>query len=210
MGLDLVEWLMAVEERFQLHIPDERAAKMKTLGDAVDVVAETWSRQTSGFCASQRVFHQLRGVSRQPRRRVRPEHSIHEALAGVELRAMAQALALRLPFAAPGWLLPAQAGALTIGAMVGLAHGGWPALPLAAAGVGLAALASSRAEELPRTTMGEFVGATVRLNAGRLLARGARWNRTDAVASIFEATRAQFGDIELSEATRLVDLSPDG
>lgn len=39
-SLDVVELLMALEEEFDLEIPDEDAEKIQTVGDAVDYVRE--------------------------------------------------------------------------------------------------------------------------------------------------------------------------
>jgi acyl carrier protein len=40
-SLDIVELVMALEEEFGVSIPDEQAEKIKTVGDAVDFVAES-------------------------------------------------------------------------------------------------------------------------------------------------------------------------
>ncbi len=40
-SLDIVELVMALEEEFSVSIPDEQAEKIKTVGDAVDFIAET-------------------------------------------------------------------------------------------------------------------------------------------------------------------------
>jgi acyl carrier protein len=40
-SLDIVELVMALEEEFGVSIPDEQAEKIKTVGDAVDFIAET-------------------------------------------------------------------------------------------------------------------------------------------------------------------------
>jgi acyl carrier protein len=39
-SLDIVELVMALEEEFGVSIPDEQAEKIKTVGDAVDFIAE--------------------------------------------------------------------------------------------------------------------------------------------------------------------------
>jgi acyl carrier protein len=39
-SLDIVELVMALEEEFGVSIPDENAEKIKTVGDAVDFIAE--------------------------------------------------------------------------------------------------------------------------------------------------------------------------
>lgn len=47
MGLDLVEFVMAVEEEFELRIPDEEAAKLLTLGDVHAWVLAHFGRGTN-------------------------------------------------------------------------------------------------------------------------------------------------------------------
>ncbi len=37
-SLDVVEMLMAVEDEFEVHIPDEEIENMKTVGDVVDYI----------------------------------------------------------------------------------------------------------------------------------------------------------------------------
>ncbi|ACX52094.1 MULTISPECIES: acyl carrier protein [Ammonifex] len=39
-SLDLVELMMALEEEFEMEIPDEEAEKIKTVGDAVRYIQE--------------------------------------------------------------------------------------------------------------------------------------------------------------------------
>lgn len=39
-SLDIVELVMALEEEFGVSIPDEQAEKIKTVGDAVEFIAE--------------------------------------------------------------------------------------------------------------------------------------------------------------------------
>ena len=39
-SLDIVELIMAFEETFEIEIPDEKAEKIKTVGDAVNFIKE--------------------------------------------------------------------------------------------------------------------------------------------------------------------------
>ncbi len=39
-SLDIVELMMALEEEFDIEIPDEDAEKISTVGDAVDYIAD--------------------------------------------------------------------------------------------------------------------------------------------------------------------------
>lgn len=76
MGLEIVELIMAVEERFDIEIPDEDAEKLETVGA---IHAYVWGKvATRQFspCPSQAAFHWLRRglVETQdvPRKDVRP------------------------------------------------------------------------------------------------------------------------------------------
>jgi acyl carrier protein len=76
MGLDGVEFIMAVEEAFQIAIPDEDGERMMTPGDVVTyVLGRVGSEQALG-CMEQRAFYRLRRASirvfRQPREAIRP------------------------------------------------------------------------------------------------------------------------------------------
>lgn len=47
MGLDLVEFAMAIEDEFDLVLPDAEAAKMRTLGDVHAFVQTHFGRKTN-------------------------------------------------------------------------------------------------------------------------------------------------------------------
>jgi acyl carrier protein len=76
MGLDLVEFVMAVEEAFGIAIPDEDAQELLTPGDLVRYL-ERRLGQGEGSCLEQRAFYSLRragmSVLRQPRGSFRPD-----------------------------------------------------------------------------------------------------------------------------------------
>jgi acyl carrier protein len=75
MGLDGVEFVMAVEEAFGLAIPDEDAQKLFTPGDIVQYLEARLSLGATA-CLEQRAFHALRragvGVLDRPRSAFRP------------------------------------------------------------------------------------------------------------------------------------------
>src|SRR5262245_50937116 len=76
MGLDGVEFVMAVEEAFQIAIPDEAAQQMLTLFDVVTYVYGRVGSEQGHGCAEQRAFYRLRHASMkvfaQPRKAIRP------------------------------------------------------------------------------------------------------------------------------------------
>ncbi|HTO10885.1 MAG TPA: hypothetical protein VMQ51_04885 [Candidatus Binatia bacterium] len=67
---------MAVEEAFQIAIPDEDAERMRTPGDVVTYVFDRVGSDQGHGCAEQRAFYRLRRASMkvfdQPRNAIRP------------------------------------------------------------------------------------------------------------------------------------------
>lgn len=77
MGLDGVELIMAVEEKFGISISDDEAQRMLTVGDMKRLVQAKLDVTDSAGCLTQRAFHVIRknmiaefGV---PRRGLRPD-----------------------------------------------------------------------------------------------------------------------------------------
>lgn len=60
MGLDYVELIMALEERFGIAIPDEDAEHLSTPGKVADYVFSKVQQATQPTCLTQRSFHLLR------------------------------------------------------------------------------------------------------------------------------------------------------
>jgi hypothetical protein len=60
MGLDYVEFVMAVEESFGIEIPDEVAEELRTPGMLKDYVYQQLIRTQTSGCLSQRAFYALR------------------------------------------------------------------------------------------------------------------------------------------------------
>ena len=78
MGLDTVELVMAVEEEFDLQIPDAVAAKMFTVGDLHTFLASELKRLGRNDWDEIRIFERLREItSRQLG--VKPEAVVPEA-----------------------------------------------------------------------------------------------------------------------------------
>ena len=60
MGLDGVELVMAVEERFAITISDEEATSIRTVGDLEHLVTTKVAVTDKASCLTQRAFHLLR------------------------------------------------------------------------------------------------------------------------------------------------------
>jgi len=77
MGLDSVELVMAVEEKFGITISDEEAQEMRTVGDMYQCVLSKVMVSDRSSCLTQKAFHLLRRTARQlfdiPRDQFRPD-----------------------------------------------------------------------------------------------------------------------------------------
>jgi len=72
MGLDTVELIMAIEERFGIEIPDKEASEMRTVGDMQRFILSKVNVSDEKTCMTQQAFHLIRrtaisafGVSRR-------------------------------------------------------------------------------------------------------------------------------------------------
>jgi hypothetical protein len=115
MGLDIVEMVMDVEERFGISIPDSEAAGARTVGDLSDLVerflAGMPQAAVSSMCLTSMAFFRLRrglvescGVARKS---IRPEARLEE-LISIEGRrsawnTLANSLSFKLPQAYRSW-----------------------------------------------------------------------------------------------------------
>ena len=76
MGLDGVEFVMALEESFQICIPDEAAAAIRTPRDVVNYLLERLGQGDEGACLEQRAFYRIRSsimrIFSTPRAAIRP------------------------------------------------------------------------------------------------------------------------------------------
>jgi hypothetical protein len=63
MGLDAVEFVMAVEQAFGIAIPDQVARDLITPKDLVDYLERTLGSGNSPACMEQRAFHDLRAAA---------------------------------------------------------------------------------------------------------------------------------------------------
>ena len=62
MGLDAVELLIQIEERFQTHIPDSEAEKISTVGELHEFLMQRIQRRDSSFCLSASIFYSIRQI----------------------------------------------------------------------------------------------------------------------------------------------------
>src|SRR5580658_5428920 len=60
MGLDGIELVLAIEEAFRIHIDDEEAGNVSTVGELHRLVASKLSRQPAGLCLTSAAFYRMR------------------------------------------------------------------------------------------------------------------------------------------------------
>jgi hypothetical protein len=81
MGLDSVELVMAVEEKFGITISDEEAQEMRTVGDMHRCVLGKVMMTEKSSCLTQKAFHLLRRTAKQlfsvPRDQFRPDAQLN-------------------------------------------------------------------------------------------------------------------------------------
>jgi hypothetical protein len=105
MGLDSVELVMAIEEKFGITISDEEACSVSTVGDMHRCVLSKLAVSDKSSCLTQRAFHLLRRhVLRQfgiPRRKFSPDTELHSIIPRKDRRQ--QWLVLRQSVGATKW-----------------------------------------------------------------------------------------------------------
>lgn len=84
MGMENVELMMSVEERFDLEIADEDAERFVTVGDLYEFLSRTLSDATPRSCETQRAFYHVRKAlmrtAEVPRWYVRPARRLDDLL----------------------------------------------------------------------------------------------------------------------------------
>src|SRR5262245_16409803 len=80
MGLDLVEFVMEVEETFQYRIPDQDVTDLTTPRRLIDYLVAHLPTAATHVCPSQRIFYRLRSAVAArlgcPRSSLRPDTSL--------------------------------------------------------------------------------------------------------------------------------------
>lgn len=84
MGLDIVEYVMAVEDAFEIRLPDDRLSAVRSPRDFAALVADFVPPADAGPCLSQRAFYRLRRAMMNrtdlPRRAIRLESVLVDLL----------------------------------------------------------------------------------------------------------------------------------
>ena len=124
MGLDIVEFVMDVEEAFGIYIPDDVAAELHTAGDLRDYLREVRGQAPDSGCLSSSRFYRLRRALCEQtgldRREIAPGTSLESLLPRHGRRRrwydlQVAALPLRLPrLAPPSWWVSVVKGIVTL------------------------------------------------------------------------------------------------
>ena len=84
MGLEFVELLMAVEDEFGIHVPEERWQEVETVRELYDYITDTLISSRPGVCPSMFVFYRMRRALAESlsmdRRSITPDTQFSELL----------------------------------------------------------------------------------------------------------------------------------
>lgn len=112
MGLDFVEFIMEVEERFGISVTSEEIGKIRSVGDLISVIRSRISGAQSAICPCLTQFHRLRRFAREtmdnPRLRIRPTTSLQAVLSIEERRQLWDRLPEILGYTPPSLTISRQ------------------------------------------------------------------------------------------------------
>jgi acyl carrier protein len=206
MGLELVEIIIDVEQRFGVEIPDRVASQLRTTRALIDHVCSLVQAVDDERCVSQQAFYVTRralvdavGV---PKAAVRPatqmESVLSESQRAVLWPELARRLGVRIRLRRPAWVTRGIACTVVVAfAATAAANTGHllVAGALVAAAVGTIGLIATRhaAVRLPET-VGEVARASIpALVANNGAGGGYRWNRSEVAETIRQVIRQQLG-----------------
>ncbi|NER16063.1 acyl carrier protein [Spongiivirga citrea] len=89
MGLDSVELVMSIEDKFGIQIEDSEAEKIRTVQDFADIVFSRIITNPTDKCLTQIVFYRIRKVLRNlssTEKEIRPDTKISELLTQTQLK----------------------------------------------------------------------------------------------------------------------------
>jgi hypothetical protein len=198
MGLDGVELILALEETFQISIPDDEVESVATVGDLHDLIVAKLNIQDSSQCLTSAAFYRTRrGITDTlgfNRREIRPSTSLEAILPRTGRRRSWQRIqdATRLKLPALQHTGRMQLTLLGVGVVFSTAIGiqlrftlGWTLLSaflgLFVGGI-LIKLTPRLAIAFPNhdATVGDLARDVLALNHARLVSDIGSWNKVDA------------------------------
>lgn len=211
MGLDGVELILAVEEGFGIHIPDEEASNVSTVGDLHGLVVSKLQGKDLKRCLTSAAFYRTRrGIIEAleiSRREIKPSTRLESILPRSTRREqwhrVQNGMSLKLPaLQHPGWI---QFCLLTTGVIASVGTGiycgagfGWLALLFfvgIVAGGFLIRLSSPLAISFPNgnVTVGDLARDVLAVNHARLISDVGGWNEKDVWESLCRLIVIQTG-----------------
>ncbi len=108
MGLDSVEMVIEVEDRFGIRIPDAEAEKIVTVGDLYQVVLSLIASSSGLKCKTQHVFYRLRkSLPFHLREGLKPETELDRILPKENIQATYSSLQKQIGLQLPSLVTPA-------------------------------------------------------------------------------------------------------
>ncbi|MDP1823525.1 MAG: acyl carrier protein [Archangium sp.] len=219
MGLDAVELIMTVEERFGIDIPDAEARHLDTPRKLIDCVSAK-VRGDERRCVSQRSFYRVRRVlvaaTGLERSEVSPRTTLESIIPRAQRRSLwpklAGLLGAKRELQRPAWLSFALiVGAIAVGVALERTRGGAVALLAVAGSALVATLLTERAAMRLAGTVGDLaLEAIPRLVfEDQLEQRASGWTRAEVAETIRVAIREQLGVGAFSDDASFKSLGLD-
>ena len=212
MGLDAVELIMAVEEAFDIEIPDREAEKLGTVGQMYAFIVNKLAFDQSRRCLSSAVFYRARqaliDLSGVPRQSVSPSAPMEALLPSGGRRSawqnLSRVMEVRLPHLKPPRWLGLLSGSLGLTLLIACfaAYFVYPIAIAACYWLGSALLvwianraAAPFAVEIPAecATVGGTVRAILRLNYGTRTGTRRRWDPNEVWETLRRLIVEQLG-----------------
>lgn len=226
MGLDTVELIIAVEDAFDITIPEDRFAEIHTVGDLYELVREQTAEKTADearkcdICLSSATFLAIRRAVRNilgsDCLRIRPCESVDATLPREGRRAVWRELACELqlklpPLTRPVWLVRLSGMAVAVlaassGVMVS-ARFGWKTAVLTALGTLVAAgsvarIATRSFAILPSGRIATFRGLSQTVLAGNYATLSERYQSSSDIWNALKTLVADCLDVPEDAVTR--------
>lgn len=209
MGLDAIELVMSVEERFGIEIADEDASRIRTPRQLMDFVCHRVSVADEGKCLSQRSFYRVRrrlmAATGLARKDIGPGTPLQAIIPKSQSRTLwaelARSLGVQPRLRRAAWL----SGAIVIASALVLAVPYWLAIQyhvaMTAAFAVLAVLLTRPAAVHLRGSVGDVAREAIPdlIRADRLERRATTWSRTEVAETVRGLIRDQLGLAEFSD-----------
>jgi acyl carrier protein len=213
MGLELVELVISVEERFGIELPDEVAEKLTTPRKLIDYVCRAVSAPDEGRCLSQRSFYRVRRIFANAlnidKRTISPAMHLESLLPLERRRALwpelARAIGARSSLRRPAWLtgsIAAASGIVFVATVATVKESRFVLAALAAAAVGtLAAVVTRPAAVRIDVTVGALAVEAIptMVAVDEAYGRPTRYTRNDVAEMCRALIREQLGIKDFSD-----------